>query len=372
MTKARKSREWILIVDDDPDVTDMISLALSREGYRCEVCNSPTQVLTHLNGNSEKQFMLVLLDILMPSMSGMDVLEQIQMNHSEIGVMMISADKNLAQAIEAMRKGALDFISKPFQPELVVPRIEKALERVRLEQENRNYQKYLEDKVETRTDALFEKHRSLQKLYISTVEAIVRAIEAKDPYTVGHSKRVSRYCSRMAEKMGVNSSDIHDIEVAGLLHDVGKIGVSDAILTKPSRLTIEEYESIKEHPLISLKIIDPIQELKKVKEYVKHHHEKWDGTGYPDGLKGDKIPLGARVLSVADAFDTMWIGRQYHASWNLETVVQEFQKNKGSQFDPMVVDAFVELIHEDQPTFDLIREENPPRFSEPKTIPSKT
>ena len=125
----------------------------------------------------------------------------------------------------------------------------------RLEQENRHYQQYLEDKVETRTDALLEKHRSLQKLYINTVEAIVRAIEAKDPYTVGHSKRVTKYCYRMADKMGVNPGEIHDIEVAGLLHDVGKIGVSDAILTKPSRLTIEEYESIKEQPLISLKII---------------------------------------------------------------------------------------------------------------------
>lgn len=361
-------KDKILIVDDDESVNSLLSVALIQEGYNCQVSESASEALSLLRRSEDKPYSLVITDIFMPVMNGIELLEQIQRHFGNTGVIMISADKNLQQAIDAMKKGALDFITKPFQTDIVIPRIGKALERIRLERENREYQEYLEEKVENRTAALIEKHRSLQKLFINTVEAIARAIEAKDPYTVGHSKRVSKYCSRIAQKMGVNSEEVHDIEVAGLLHDVGKIGIADAILGKPSKLSIEEYESIKEHPLISLKIIEPIQELKKVKEFVRYHHEKWDGTGYPEGLKGEEIPLGARILSVADAFDTMWIGRQYHAAWNLEMVIKEFQKNKDSQFDGKVVDAFVELIRDDEQIFEQIRKDNPPRFKMPAVI----
>ncbi|OGR89126.1 MAG: hypothetical protein A3A86_05730 [Elusimicrobia bacterium RIFCSPLOWO2_01_FULL_60_11] len=361
MTKPR--REKILVVDDDRDMVELLTLTLTQEGYSCESAQSGQEALLHLNKNGDKPFALVLTDLLMPLMDGIELMENIQETHPEIGVLVISADTNLTLAVEAMRKGALDFITKPFRNELILPRIQKALERVHLELENREYQLYLEEKVENRTAALLSKHRSLQKLYFNTVEAIVRAIEAKDPYTVGHSKRVSKYCTRIAEKMKLGEADVQDVMIAGLLHDVGKIGISDAVLTKTSRLSIEEYELIKEHPLISLKIIEPIHELKKAKEYVKYHHEKWDGTGYPDGLKGEAIPLGARILSVADAFDTMWIGRHYHEAWDMDTVIGEFRKNSGTQFDKTVVDAFNHLIVDERAAFDRIREDNPPQFS---------
>jgi len=355
-------RDRILIVDDDESVTSFLSVSLIQEGFLCQTANSASEALTIIRKNKQKPFNLIILDMIMPVMTGIELLEQLQRHFSFVGVVVISADKNLTLAVDAMKKGALDFITKPFQIDIVMPRIHKALERIRLERENREYQEYLEEKVESRTAALIEKHRSLQKLFINTVEAIARAIEAKDPYTVGHSKRVSKYCSHIAHKMGLESSETHDIEVAGLLHDVGKIGIPDAILGKPNRLSIEEYESIKEHPLISLKIIEPIQELGKVRDYVKYHHEKWDGTGYPEGLRGEDIPMGARVLSVADAFDTMWIGRQYHAAWSLDDVIMEFQKNRDTQFDGRVVNAFVDLIREDQVAFERIKKDNPPRF----------
>ncbi len=361
-------KEKILVVDDDESVTTFLSIALNQEGYQCQTANSASEALSTLRKNQGKPYSLVLSDLIMPVMSGTELLDHLRSYFTEVGVVMISADKNMPFAMEAMRKGALDFINKPLQMDIVLYRIQKALERIHLERENREYQQYLEEKVENRTAALIEKHRSLQKLYINTIEAIARAIEAKDPYTQGHSKRVSKYCSRIAQRLGVDPEEMHDIEIAGLLHDVGKIGISDAILGKPTKLSIEEYEEIKEHPLISLKIIDPIQELKRVKEYVKYHHEKWDGTGYPQGLKAEAIPLGARILSVADAFDTMWIGRQYHAAWDLETVVREFQKNKGSQFDPHVIDAFTDLLREEQQVFDQIRQEYPPRFNEKKFL----
>ncbi len=363
MTKPKK--EKILIVDDDRAVADLLSETLTQEGYSCKTAYSGAEALDIIK-ESPKPFSLVLTDLIMPMMDGVEFMEKIQDTNPMIGVLVISADKNLTQAVDAMRKGALDFITKPFQTELVIPRIQKAIERVKLEQENNEYQHFLEEKVENRTAALLEKHRSLHNLYFNTVEAIVRAIEAKDPYTVGHSKRVSKFCVRIAEVMNLSEADVQDVMIAGLLHDVGKIGISDAVLTKPSRLSIEEYEHIKEHPLISLKIIEPIQELKKAKDYVKYHHEKWDGTGYPEGIKGDAIPLGARILSVADAFDTMWIGRHYHSAWDMDTVTQEFLKNCWTQFDKQVVEAFSKLVESDQNALDQIRDENPPLFSVPK------
>lgn len=365
-------REKILLVDNDEDITSMLSVTLIQEGYHCDTAYSASEALSLLRKNAEEPFHLVLTDLIMPVMDGIELIEHIQRHFTGIGIVVISAEKNLKMAVEAMRKGALDFITKPFQFDVVIPRIRKALERIRLERENREYQQFLEEKIENRTAALIEKHRSLQKLFINTVEAIARAIEARDPYTEGHSKRVAKYCARVAMKMNVESEDIQDIQIAGLLHDVGKIGIADSILMKPSRLSIAEYEAIKEHPLISLKIIEPIPELKKVKDYIKYHHEEWDGTGYPEGLKAENIPLGARILAVADAFDTMWIGRQYHAAWDLEKVIKEFEKNKGTQFDPKVVDAFVDLIREDRPAFDKIRLENPPRFNEGKPATNNT
>ena len=357
-------REKILVIDDDTQVTGLLSVVLVQNGYECLTSNSPHDALEMLKKNEGNAICLALVDIILPGMDGIDLMERIRDEFPRVGTVAISGENNMKLGVEAMRRGALDFITKPFQIEFILPRIQKAIDRVHLERDNREYQLYLEEKVENRTNALLEKHRTLQKLYINTVEAIVRAIEAKDAYTVGHSKRVSKYCRRIAAKMGIDSDNLQDIEIAGLLHDVGKIGISDTILGKPSKLTIEEYETIKEHPSISLKIIEPIQEFKKVKEYVKYHHEKYDGTGYPDQLKGEDIPLGARILSVADAFDTMWIGRHYHAPWDLDTVIKEFQKNRGTQFDPRVVDVFVELLKEDKEHFDAIRKENPPRFKE--------
>ncbi len=361
-------KERILIVDDDREVADLLTATLSQEGYVCESAYSGGDALSLIEKSGDNTFSLILTDLIMPVMSGFEFIEKVESIAPEIGILVISADKDLSNAVEAMRKGALDFITKPFQSELIIPRVQKALERVKLERDNRDYQIFLEDKVDNRTRALLEKHRSLQKLYFNTVEAIVRAIEAKDPYTVGHSKRVSKFSVRIAEQMLLTETDIQDVMIAGLLHDVGKIGIMDSVLTKPSRLSIEEYEHIKDHPLISVKIIDPIAELKKAKDYVKYHHEKWDGTGYPEGLKGEAIPLGARILSVADAFDTMWIGRHYHVPWDMNTVIEEFQKNCGLQFDKAVVDAFVALIAEDPNVFDQIRDENPPQFSAHKDL----
>ena len=197
----KPKNENVLIVDDDREVVELLSIALTQEGYHCETALSGEDALRLLSQNRDPPFSLVITDLIMPIMDGIELMEKTQNLHPGLGVLVISADKNLSQAVDAMRKGALDFITKPFQNELIIPRIQKAIERVYLERENRDYQLYLEEKVESRTSALLEKHRSLQKLYFNTVEAIVRAIEAKDPYTVGHSKRVSKYCSRIGEKL---------------------------------------------------------------------------------------------------------------------------------------------------------------------------
>jgi putative nucleotidyltransferase with HDIG domain len=243
-------------------------------------------------------------------------------------------------AVEAMRLGAYDFIIKPADLEWVVLSVKKALEKKRLEEELEVYHKNLEKLVEERTAKLQLAYRTLKKAYLDSVKILAEAIDAKDPYTRGHSDRVRRMSLQIATSLGFTEERMEILEYGALLHDIGKIGIKDEILRKPGALSPEEYQTIQEHPLIGVKIVEGI-EFFKDKIPMIHHHEHFDGKGYPDGLVGEGIPLEARIIAVPEAFDAMASLRPHRSAMPLEDILSELEKYKGKQFDPKILEIFL-------------------------------
>ena len=244
-------------------------------------------------------------------------------------------------AVEAMRLGAYDFIIKPADLELVALSVKKALESKRLEEEIEAYHSHLEELVEERTARLQHAYRILKKTHLDSVKVLAEAIDAKDPYTRGHSDRVKRMSLKIAMKMGFSEDRIESLEYGALLHDIGKIGIKDEVLQKPGPLSPEEYQYIQEHPLIGVKIVEGVEFFQDKIPMIRHHHEHFDGSGYPDGLAGEAIPLEARIITVPDAFDAMTSLRPHRGVMPLEDVLTEFEKCKGKQFDPQVLEIFL-------------------------------
>src|SRR4030067_3717789 len=236
-------------------------------------------------------------------------------------------------AVEAIRLGANDFIIKPVDLELMVFSVEKALERKRMEEEIEAHHKNLEKLVEERTSKLREALLVLKKTHLDSVKVLAGAIDAKDPYTRGHSDRVRQMSLQIATALSFTEERLEVLEYGALLHDIGKIGIKDEILRKPEALSAEEYQTIREHPLIGVKIVEGIEFFEDKIPMIRNHHEQFDGKGYPDGLAGEAIPLEARGIAVADAFDRMASLRPHRGIMPLEDILLEMEKNKGKQFD---------------------------------------
>jgi putative two-component system response regulator len=243
--------------------------------------------------------------------------------------------------VEAMRLGAYDFIIKPADLDLVTLSVKKALEKKRLEEEVEAYHNHLERLVEERTGKLQQAYRILKKAHLDSVKILAEAIDAKDPYTRGHSDRVKRMSLKIAYQLGFAEDRLESLEYGALLHDIGKIGIRDEVLQKPGVLSPEEYQHIQEHPLIGVKIVEGIDFFKDMIPVIRHHHEHFDGSGYPDGLAGEAIPLEARIIFVPDAFDAMSTLRPHRGAMPLEDVLMELDKAKSKQFDPQVLEIFL-------------------------------
>jgi putative nucleotidyltransferase with HDIG domain len=282
--------------------------------------------------------------------------------------MMLTGYTDMTIAVEAINKGEIyRLITKPWNDDELRATLRQAFDHYDLKAEikrlnhvtrKQNFKlqdmnKNLEEKVRDRTKQLDVKNHELRTAYIQTIRALAEAIDAKDAYTRGHSERVAVYASRIADRMGLRKELIERIYFAGLLHDVGKIGIPDAIITKPDRLTREEYEEIKKHPEIGAKILEPVEFLHSIVPCVRHHHEWFDGStsGYPDRLAGDQIPLPSRVIVVADTVEAMTSDRPYRKALSVDIVIEEMHKYSGTQFDPVVVEAFLELIGEEGEAF---------------------
>jgi putative nucleotidyltransferase with HDIG domain len=326
-----KKQGRILIVDDEEVIRRLLHQKLSSEGYQCQEAGSAAQALDELRS---KPAALVILDIKMPGKSGIELLTELRASYPDTAVIMATAITDTSTAIQCMKQGAYDYLTKPFNLDEVVLSVNRALEKRRLELENRDYRQHLEQKVE-------EQAKKIRAAFLNAITALAYALEAKDKYTSGHSQRVTKISVAIVKELGMPQGSIDEIRLAGLIHDIGKIGVRESVLNKPAKLTDDEFKYIKSHCEVGEHILAPIVEDEEILKMVRHHHERYDGSGYPDRLKGEQIPLGARILAVADTYDAMTSERPYRKAMSDETACAEIERCKGTQFDPGVADAFL-------------------------------
>jgi putative nucleotidyltransferase with HDIG domain len=284
-----------------------------------------------------------LSDIVMPEMDGLKLLARLRELDPDVPVIMVTAMHDIAIALEAIRNGAYDYILKPFEKDQLYMSVGRALEHRRLVMENRSYQSDLEQLVAERTQQLSLALRDLEQSYDHTLEALGGALDAKDAETEGHCQRVTAFTIRMAEAMGVDKVALRHIARGAFLHDIGKMGIPDSILRKPGPLTADERTVMRRHCDIGFDVLKRIPFLKEAAEIVLTHQECYDGTGYPQGLKGEDIPVGSRIFAVADTLDAMISDRPYRKALPISVAREEIRKNAGTQFDPRVVAVFLSV-----------------------------
>src|SRR5262245_36725468 len=333
----------LLIVDDEAEVRGVLNDLLSGP-YECAEAASAEEALAKLQ---QSDFELVISDITMSGMSGLEMIPHVKSISPDTVIVMISGMQTIESAINALRLGAFDYLMKPFDLRQAEAAVARALEYHELVVAKRRYENHLEELVEQRTAELDDALGSLENAYRSTLQALTAALETRDAETHGHSERVVTFSLRLGCECGLNANEMKALEFGSLLHDIGKIGVPDAILRKPGKLTEEEWERMREHPLHGQQILRGIKFLEGAGRVVAQHHEKWDGSGYPLGLRGDEIDICARIFAVADAFDAITSDRVYRRGRTYEAAAKELDEWVGRQFDPKVVEAFHRVPQED-------------------------
>jgi putative nucleotidyltransferase with HDIG domain len=293
--------------------------------------------------NSGEQFELMLSDLMMAELDGIGLLERTKETYPDMPVVMVTAVHDISVALAAIRNGAYDYLLKPFEREQLLATVRRALENRRLKMENRAYQTNLESLVAKRTDDLRRAMANLERSYDITLEALGDALDLKDAETEGHSKRVTAFTIAIARAMGLPAEEIRVIARGAFLHDIGKMAIPDFIIRKPGKLDPEEIAIMREHCYHGYQMLKKIPFLQEVSEIVYSHQEKYDGTGYPRGLKGEEIPLGARIFSIADTLDAITSNRPYRAAQSLSAAREEIERWSGRQFDPDVVKVFIKM-----------------------------
>ena len=362
---AMQCEPTVLFVDDEVNILKALQRLLRADEMRVLTASSATEALEILDRQPAQ---VVVTDQRMPEMCGVDFLASVRDRHPEIVRMMLTGYTEINVAVDAINRGEIyRLITKPWNDDELRATLRQAFDHAslkaevkrlnqvtreqnfRLQDMNRN----LEGMVRDRTKQLAAKHHQLRTAYVQTIRTLAEAVDAKDTYTRGHSERVGVYASKIAREMNFAKDFIESVYIAGLLHDVGKIGVRDAVITKPDRLTLDEYDEIKQHPEIGFRILEPVDFLEDIAPCVRHHHEWYDGSdrGYPERLRGDQIPLLSRIILVADTVEAMTSDRPYRKALGLEAVVSEVHKYSGSQFDPKIAEAFLRLIEREGESF---------------------
>ena len=330
----------IIAVDDEEGIIDSLSIFLRRSGYDFVGVTNPQEAVERVKN---EHFDLMILDFIMTPIHGDQVVEEIRKFNKELYILLLTGHKDLAPPLDTIKRLDIQgYCEKSDKFDQLLLLIESGIKSIA----QMNQIKEINNKLKNTYDML-------EKAYLESIQTLRYTVEAKDTYTRGHSDRVSEYSILIGKHIGLSNNDIKTLQIGGLFHDVGKLGVPDAILQKGSKLTDDEYSEIKNHPSIGAHILSTATIFKDVIPIVKHHHEKYDGSGYPGKLAGENIPYLARIAAIADSFDAMTSRRTYRDSLPLDIVINEFRKCKGTQFDPEITDVFLDILEKH---FDEIRE----------------
>jgi putative two-component system response regulator len=332
--------ESILVVTGDPKVAETLNQILSADGFPVRICRTPGEALDRFRMDRPP---VTLVDNHFPQPEVLRLIGDLHDLDTSLAILVCVGERDAACAIEACRVGASDFITKPFDVGKVPFRIQVALGRRRLSLYEASYRMALEFRVNERNREIWDKQEKIRNQILSTINALVTALQAKHDYTGEHSRRVADVAIALARTLDLEEDDVAAIELAALFHDIGKIGIRDTILNKPGLLTPDEFNHVKQHPLIAEQILAPIEDFSGLLSVVKHEHERFDGTGYPSGLRGEEIPLGSRIIAIADTYDALVTDRSYRKGCAKESAIAEIRRCSGSQFDPQLVDAFVKI-----------------------------
>ena len=317
----------IIIVEDEPYMQDQLRDTLEEEGYWVKTAGDGPRAIEQIK---KAEFNLAVIDLRLPGINGLQLMDELKRTNPRIIVILITGYASVETAIQAIRHGAYDYMIKPFDPSKLIMAIGRGLEKQRLSWEN---EKLLE--------SLKERRQQLEKAHLATLRALAAIIDARNCHTSLHSEHVTKYSLEIATSVKLSTDEREKLQQACQLHDIGKIAIPDSILSKPGKLTEDEWVEVKTHPARGADILGSLEFLSHVIPLVKHHHERYDGSGYPDKLSGEAIPLGARIMAVADAFDAMTSDRPYRKALNQEKALEEIKRNTGTQFDPSVAESFV-------------------------------
>lgn len=343
MFDEHSNEKNLLLIDYNPTRQKLLSSFFGLK-YDCDEADSIDSAVEKIR---QKEYSVVLTSVALPDFNGLALIPQLQKLSPRTALVIISENDSDGNTVRAFRAGAFEVIQKPFEMKKIESAVEKAFGQYELKCLKDNYQYHLEELVSERTVELDKALEEVEISYRSTLKALVQALETRDHETHGHSERVVTFSLRLGYELGLDKEALRDLELGALMHDIGKIGVPDAVLRKPAKLNDEEWEKMKLHPMHGQKILRNIAFLEGATRIVAQHHEKWDGTGYPFGLRGEDIDLGARIFSVVDAYDAMISDRVYRKGRPYEEALEELEKFAGTQFDPLVVEAFKKIPKED-------------------------
>jgi response regulator RpfG family c-di-GMP phosphodiesterase len=335
----------VLVVDDEEPIRNALKKFLTQQGYDVVTAASGDEALRVLQ---RQKISILLLDVRMPGKSGIDLVPMVLEVEPTVAILMLTAVNDATTAALCMQRGAMDYLTKPIDLSDLARAILRAIRRRDSQIEQANLNQWLKEEVAVRTAELRRERAKLERLSVATLEALVNALEAKDPFIRGHSARVADMGAMIAAEVGLSDEEVEQVRMAGRLHDIGKIGIREEILTKEGPLTAEEYEQVKLHVVVGSQILAPLAHLGPIIAFVRSHHERWDGQGYPDRLRGEDVPQGARILAAAEIYDALTTARPYQEKMPPEVAVERMRDLAGSVLDPAVYRALEAAVRRRQ------------------------